>query len=52
MLLELKSRAVSEQNKLQNATEKDDANESDIKTAIEKSLDNKNETTSRGKQFY
>ena len=52
MLLELKSRAVNEQNKLQNATGKDDANESDVTAATEKSLDNNNETTLRGEYFY
>ena len=50
MLLELRSRAVNEQNKLQNATRKDDA--SDITPATEKSLDNNNETTLRGEDFY
>ena len=52
MLLKLRSRAVNEQNKLQNAGGKDDANESDVTTAIEKSLDNKNETIFRGEEFY
>ena len=52
MLLELRSRAVNEQNKLQNAARKDDANESGIKTATEKSPDNNNETTLKGKEFY
>ena len=51
MLLELRSRAVNEQNKLQNTGGKDDANESDITTATEKSLDNNNETTLRGEEF-
>ena len=52
MLLKLRSRAVNEQNKLQNAAGKDDANEFDVTTAIEKSLDNKNETIFRGEEFY
>ena len=52
MLLELRSRVVNEQSKLQNAGRKDDANESDITTATEKSLDNNNETTLRGEEFY
>ena len=52
MLLELRSRAAIQQNKLQNAAGKDDANESDITTATEKSLDNNNETTLRGQEFY
>ena len=52
MLLELRSRAVSEQNKLRNAGGKNDANESDVTTATEKSLDNSNETALRGEEFY
>ena len=52
MLLKLRSRAVNEENKLQNAGGKDDANESDVTTATEKSLDNSNETTLRGEEFF
>ena len=51
-LLELRGRAVNEHNKLQNATEKNDANESDVTTATEKSPGNNNETTLRGEEFY
>ena len=52
MLLELRGRVVNEHNKLQNAAGKDDANESDIKTATEKSLGNNDETTLRGEEFF
>ena len=38
---------MNEQNKIQNAGGKDDANES----VTEKTLDNKNETTLRGEEF-
>ena len=51
MLLELRSRAVSEQNKLKNAAGKDDANESDFTNATKKSPDNSNETTSKAEFF-
>ena len=50
-LLELRSRSVNEQNKLQYAGGENDANESDVTTATEKSLDNDDETTLRGKEF-
>ena len=50
-LLELRSRPVNEQNKLQDTGEEDDASESDITTVTEKSLDNDDETTLRGKEF-
>ena len=52
MLLELRSGAVNEHNKLQNAGGKDDANESDMTTATEKSLDDNDETTLRGEEFF
>ena len=52
MLLELRGRAVNEHNILQNAGGKDDANESDITTATEKSPVNNDETTLRGEEFF
>ena len=50
-LLELRSRSVKEKNKLQDAGGEDDANESDITTAAEKTLQTDDQTTLRGKEF-
>ena len=50
-LLQLRSRSVSEQNKLQDAGGKDEANESNDTTGTEKTLDNNDETTLRGEAF-
>ena len=50
-LLDLRNRFVNEQNKLQDAGGEDNADESDITTATEKTLDNDDETTLRGKEF-
>ena len=50
-LLELRSRSVNEQNKLQDAGGEDVGSESDITTVAEKSLDNDDETTLRGEEF-
>ena len=51
-LLELRNRSVKEKNKLQDAGGEDDANESDISTATEKTLDNDEETTLRGNNEF
>ena len=50
-LLELWSRSVKEQNKLQNVGEEDNANESDVTTATEKTLDNNDEAALRGEKL-
>ena len=50
-LLEFWSRSANEQNKLQDAGRKNHANESDVTTATEKTLDNDDETTLRGERF-
>ena len=49
-LLELRSRSVTEQNKLQDGGKVDNANEYDVTTATEKTLDN-DEANLRGKMF-
>ena len=51
-LLELRSQSVNEQNKLQDTGGEDNANESDITAVTEKTLDNDDETTLRGKDFF
>ena len=50
-LLELRSRSVKEQNKLQDAGGEDDENESGVTTAAEEKLHNDDETSLRGKEF-
>ena len=50
-LSELRSRSVREQNELQEAGGEDNANESDMTATTEKTLDNDDETTLRGKEF-
>ena len=51
-LLELRSQSVNEQNKLQDTGDEDDANESDVTAATEKTLDNDDETTLRGEASF
>ena len=51
MLMGLRSQSVYEQNKLQDTGGEDDANESDITTATEKTLNTDDETTLRGEEF-
>ena len=50
-LLDLRNRSVNEQNKPQDTGGEDDANKSDVTAATEKTLDNGDETTLRGKEF-
>ena len=50
-LLELRSRSVNEQNKLQDVGGEDDANESDVTADTEKRLEDDDETSLRGKEF-
>ena len=47
-LLELRSHSVNEQKKLQDAGGEDDAKESDVTAATEKTLNTDDETTLRG----
>ena len=51
-LLELRSQSVNEQSKLQDTGGEDDANESDVTAVTEKTLDNDDETTLRGKDLF
>ena len=51
-MLELRSQSVNEQNKLQDTGGEDNANESDVTAATEKTLDNDDETTLRGEASF
>ena len=51
-LLELRSQSVYEQNKLQDVGGEDDANESDVTAVTKNILENDDETTLKGKDFF